>query len=291
MSDREIGFADVFDNVEVISLEMYKEHSTRKTKMVKVIDQIGFDKAEVKFLDKVWRVAYTKSEADKLGVKYVHYSEFKHTDAPGYVLFEDQWVGFVMKAFLLQWTFLVVTPIGDRTFYRKNRRTGAITSAKPSFDVLNAPFNMDVRNRLANMPYGKKQIVASLMASGCDANQIQVYFANNVSPISRRHIKVMMARKEIKEMATKKVDQALEEAGMTPDFVIEWAKDAHRLILERKDTRSLVALIGEVANWTGFNDKEVVKTTDTIEAIDYEKDLLTMKETEQKLKLTKKTEE
>ena len=141
------------------------------------------------------------------------------------------------------------------------------------------------------MPYGKAAIVASLMASGCDVDQIQIYFANNISPVSRNQVKLMMAKKVVKEMATKKVDQALEEAGMTPDFVIEWAKDAHRLILERKDTRSLVALIGEVANWTGFNDKDVVKTSETVEAIDYEKDLLTMKETEQKLKLTKKTEE
>ena len=77
-------------------------------------------------------------------------------------------------------------------------------------------------------------------------------------------------------------------------LMVEEVEDPHPLntsILERKDTRSLVALIGEVANWTGFNDKDVVKTTDTVEAIDYEKDLLTMKETEQKLKLTKKTEE
>ena len=75
-----------------------------------------------------------------------------------------------------------------------------------------------------------------------------------------------------------------------PNFVIDWAMEAQNLIKTTKNAKAYVELIKEVANWAGFNDKDTETTTQSLELIDYHKDLKSLEEKKQTAKLTQTVE-
>lgn len=291
MEKAEVRYADVYDNIEVVGIEDWRVEKKKKNLLYKTLDIIGFQDAEVIYMGQKFKVAYTKEQADKLNIPYKHWKDVRVFDLPAYVLFADNWVGLCFKAISMQWTLMLVTPIGDRMLYRKASRGGKITPLDPYFDILNAPVNFDIRQKLIKMPYNKKLILSQLMAKGCTMRELSVYFFKHLKPAKRKYFKTMMESQEVKAMATDAVKQALDRAGLSEDYVIEMAKNAEKMAIENRNVKALVDLIREVAEWTGFHDKNVVKTSESAEMIDYEKDLLTAKETEKSIKLVKKTEE
>jgi len=258
------------------------------SKLLTVTDKIGLDKALIKFDDKIYRMAYSVEEADKLGIEYHDYRTVDYTAIkyPCYLLFADNWVGALFGIFNITFKIMVITGIDERICMIKNKLTNTYTSNLDIYlDLNNKP--AELVNSSNDVPLTKKVIIAHLLASGCNTDQITQYFANDPALSRRRQVNRIINTKGTREMATKIVKEALADKGLDPSLIIDWAIEAKNMCTRNNNPKAFVDLIRETAEWAGFHDKDTETKTDTVELIDYHKDMLTLNETKQTVKLKK----
>ena len=256
-------------------------------KFVKVADAVGIDLVQVEFQDKIYQCAYSLDKANELGIKYTDWdkADYSNLKTPCYIRFYDNWVGLVLEVVASLGSVVLMTAFGQRPVLAGTNKIQKVI--KPYFDLANKPIlyatgKADKRT--------KTYMIAKLMSSGCSIEEITAFFKRDNSLNSRQKIKRIMRTKEVKEMATKMVRDALNERGINPDFVIDWAMEAQNLIKTTKNAKAYVELIKEVANWAGFNDKDTETVTQTAELVDYHKDLKSLEEKKQTAKLTQTIE-
>ena len=92
-------------------------------------------------------------------------------------------------------------------------------------------------------------------------------------------------------MVNKDIRDILLARGYDPDRTITLFEEVMEMCRKTHNAKAAVEAIKLVASWTGFDEKEKTIRTDTIEAIDYKKDLASLEESGKKLILTQKTEE
>lgn len=271
------------------NFEEIREYLKFRTRTIKVADIVGIDLAEVEYEDKIYPIAYTPEKAKELGIKYTHWgnADFINLETPCYVQFADRWIGLVLEVVASLGSIVLLTPIGQRAVIAAagHRNQKRLT---PYFDLSNKPIAF--YKYRGNNDITKSYVVARLMAAGCSVDEISAFFKRDRSLDNRKKIKQMMSQRSVKEMASKMVKEALDERGIDPSFVIDWALEAQNLIKTTKNAKAYVELIKEVANWTGFNDKETETTTQSVELIDYHKDLKSLEEKKQSAKLTQTVE-
>ena len=282
-------FLETYKNLSVFSLTDMRTIDNKSQTMQTATDAVGLEKALLKYDDEIYRMAYSKEEADSIGLDYHDYRDAKweNLSFPCYVLFEDNWVGLCLYIVRVTSHISVITALGERVVDAPRNKEHTNKQIKSYFDLNNKPASLTSR-RLGGMT--KSIMIARLMSAGCNVQQIEQYFANDPTLRRKQKILKIMKKKEVKAMASKMAREALRERGIDPDFVIDMTIEALEMIKAKKDTRSFVTLIQETADWTGFKDKETETTTDTLELIDYNKDLKTLTESKKTAKLTHEAE-
>ena len=282
-------FLETYKNLTVFSLTDMRTIDNKSQTLQTATDAVGLEKALIKFDETIYRMAYRKEEADRIGLDYHDYRDAKWESLsfPCYVLFEDNWVGLCLYITNLIHKVSVITALGERVVDAPRNKEHANKKIKSYFDLNNKPACLTSR-KLGGMT--KSIMIARLMSAGCNVQQIEQYFANDPTLRRKQKILKIMKKKEVKAMASKMAREALRERGIDPDFVIDMTIEALEMIKAKKDTRSFVTLIQETADWTGFKDKETETTTDTLELIDYNKDLKTLTESKKTAKLTHEAE-
>jgi len=256
-------------------------------KVLTMIDKVGIDKALVKFDDCIYRVAYSQEEADSIGVKYHDYKTVDYTaiQYPCYLLFADKWVGVVFGVYNIMNKAMAITGLGERLCMVKIMNQNKFeTNNEIYLDLNNKPADLDAYK---DAPISKGMMVAQLLASGCNVEQIVQYFSNDPTLRRKRTINRIINTKGVRQMATKLVKEALAEKGLDPSLVIDWALEAKNMCTRNNNPKALVDLIRETAEWAGFHDKDTETKTDTVELVDYHKDMLTLNESKQTIKLKK----
>ena len=264
-----------------------KYYATYRDKMLTACDAIGIDIAQAEFNGKIYQVAYTLEKAKELGIEYTDWdkADFSNLKTPCYVRFYDDWVGLVFEVVASLGSVVLMTPLGQRPV--TSGSNSKLKIIKPYFNLVNKPVTytsgkVDTKT--------KKYMVAKMMSAGCSVEEIAAFFKRDTSLNTKSKIKTIMMKKDVREMATKMVKEALNERGIDPNFVIDWALEAQNLIKTTKNAKAYVELIKEVANWAGFNDKDTETTTQSVELIDYHKDLKSLEEKKQSAKLTQTVE-
>ena len=272
-----------YSQVRIFTLKQKNDMRNLTAKAYKLVD-LDNDLSQLMMeLDgKQWRVAYREDEAKLVNLSYVHWRDTDpaHMEYPCYVQYECGWIALTIDWFSTPMTLNLVTALGHRILSSKSTRAGNI---KPYFDIMKRPITLQ-KAYGANV-YTKKALVAGLMACNCNLDQIAQYFKYLPGTNQRRKIKTYMAKKEVIKMATEEVKQALGELGITPEYIINQMKEALEYAKKTKNAKALVEGVKEMANWTGFNDKDTKTKTQAIELIDYHKDLATLETETKKVKL------
>ncbi len=259
---------------------------------MRAVNAIGFEKLEVFIGDVKYRVAYSKEEADELNIKYVEWQKVKQHPLvfPFYVLFADNWVAIILGIFKMGRWKAAVTPLGWRLLFYD----GLVTKRRkqpplPIFDIIKNN-NVDLFCNDKQSLKTRKQMIALMLAHGCNTEQIKAYFSNDTNYNKTKKIKQYCSKKEVRDMANEFVKKTLEERGITPDFVIDEFYEAVSMAKEKKNLRALVEILKEFANWTGFNDKDTKTMKNTFEMVNYHEDMAKLTSQKEVVKLSQEKE-
>ena len=235
----------------------------------------------------VYRMAYTKEEADSINLVYYHWTDDFTSDMfPCYIQYECGYIGITFDMFKCGSGYQVVTCLGYRTI--RDKRDGR--QCKPPYlDPNKMPANVNAYSEVDKRTMA--DILANLIASGCTLDQVTQYFANNKFIGRRYRIKQWMKRKDIRLMATKQVKSVLDSLGYSDQRVVELLGEAIDLAKKTKNAKALMEAVREVAIWRGFNDKDTETVERTAEITDYHKDMQKLEESKRTVKLIEKTEQ
>lgn len=277
--------------IKVYTMKEKTENRTLIKKINRIMDSPRDFSSVMMVVDgKEMRMAYTKEEADSIGLEYIHYSELDVYTAyfPLYMEFACGWIALVLDWFTAPRSINVVTPMGFRELKTERNKISECFEHKPYFDIAKIPLYF--KRMTGKAVFTKKAMVAGLMACNCDVEQIAKYFQHLPVSNLRNKIKATMKDKEVIKLATETVKRALEDKGITPEWIIEQMQEAMELSKKTKNSRSLVDAVKEMANWTGFNEKTTKTNIREIEATNYHEDMKNLTSDTNKIKLVEKKE-
>jgi len=255
-----------------------------------------FSKIKIDYRGKEYVVAYTKEEADRLGIEYKYYKDLirKTNTFPMYVLFDDDLVGICFYIYIIGKWKAVVTALGFRMIHYDSKfdmdHPGKLKKVIPPcyFDVNNQPFNLSLTG--AESSKTKKQLIAMLLAYGCSTKQIAAYFTQDERLTKLATIKTICNNKEVRQMANKFVKDVLAERGITPDKVLDYYEEAIEMAKKSKNAKAFIEICRDFAKWTGFDDKETQTQQNMIEATNYHEDMAKLTKSQETIKLTQQKE-
>ena len=277
--------------IKVYTIKEKTENRTLINKINRIMDSPRDFSSVMMVVDgKEMRMAYTKEEADSIGLEYIHYSKLDVYTAcfPLYMEFACGWIALVLDWFTAPISINVVTPMGFRELVWKRHKIGESFEHKPYFDVAKIPLYF--KRMTGKAVFTKKAMVAGLMACNCDVEQITKYFQHLPVANLRNKIKATMKDKEVIKLATETVKRALEDKGITPEWIIEQMCEAMELSKKTKNSRSLVDAVKEMANWTGFNEKNTKTNVKELEFTNYHEDMKNLTSDTNKVKMVEKKE-
>jgi len=227
---------------------------------------------------------YRQNEADNEEIPYKYWKE---ADIGEYALSDDGYVALVIQKKVytgangvdntyvrLPWGYSFHTPkYPGKKFNAEGRKSNHTFSGKKQIEV-----------RAGQKPM-KDLAVAYSVCWDYDL-AIDMVFDSN-TPAERRRHKRYMKSEVFKNMVKGELKELLAEKGYTESDVVDLIQDAITMSKEKKDVSNLLRAVENIQDMLGMRDKEIIKTTETLQAHSTRKLLDEITEEEQNLLATK----
>ena len=227
---------------------------------------------------------YTEPEAKVMGIKYKYWKEANEGE---YALSDDGFVAVVIK----------------RKLYNNDRGGESIYLKMPYGYVMYNPkyptkkFKADGRST-PHTYTGKSQLLVSSKQDKMK-NLVMCYVAANfnrdlaidmaLGSLDKAQVRTWsrkMKSEVFKNMVKKEVQEALQDHGLTEDFVLETEKLALEMAKEKKDVSNIMRIVENLQDLHGMREKKTIKTTSRLTGTITRKMLDEVNEEERKLVAT-----
>ena len=227
-------------------------------------------------------VIYKQKEADEREIKYKHW---KSADEGEYGLSDDKFVAKVISKSIYKPTSVYIRFPYGYTFYNPRLNSSKLkASGRKANNTLSGKTHWEVLSNQQNM-----KNLAMVYAQTLDyAKSIELVFGK-VSKSKDRTWKRRMKTEKFKDMVRKELQDLLKEHGLTEEYTLQLLSDTISTARAKGDVTNLMRAVDNLQDMHGMKDKNLIKTTEQIEATSNTKLIDELRETEDKLVATKTT--
>jgi len=227
---------------------------------------------------------YRKEEADKEGLKYVYW---KMADVGQYAISDDDYVAKVIKRkeypsnhnkdniyLRFPWGYTFFNPkYASKKLKVSGRKTNTTLSGKPALEVKS---KQDMMKNLAKA-----------YSVTWDYNLALDMVLGSYTPTEFKKWKRMMKTEVFDKMIKEELADLLTDHGLDKTYTLELFSKVIEMASDKKDVTNLMRAVENLQGMHGMKDKQLVKTTESIEAISNTKLIDELREEEDKLIATK----
>ena len=227
---------------------------------------------------------YRKKEADKEGIKYVYW---KMANVGQYALSDDNYVAKVINRkeypsnhdkenvyLRFPWGYTFFNPkYASKKLNVSGRKTNTTMSGKPMLEVKS---KQDMMKNLAKA-----------YSVTWDYNLALDMVLGSYTPSEFKKWKRRMKTEVFNKMIKEELADLLTDHGLDKTYTLELFSKVIEMAKDKKDVTNLMRAVENLQGMHGMKDKQLVKTTESIEAISNTKLIDELREEEDKLIATK----
>ena len=229
---------------------------------------------------------YRKEEADKEGIKYVYW---KMADVGEYAVSDDDYVAKVINKkeypsnhnknniyLRFPWGYTFFNPKYDSKKLKvSGRKTNTTMTGKPMLEVKS---KQDMMKNLAKA-----------YSVTWDYNLALDMVLGSYTPSEFKKWKRMMKTEVFDKMIKEELADLLTDHGLDKTYTLELFAKVIEMAQDKKDVTNLMRAVENLQGMHGMKEKQLVKTTEKLEAISNTKLIDELREEEDKLIATKVT--
>ena len=231
---------------------------------------------------------YRKKEADEKGIRYVYW---KLADVGQYAISDDNYVAKVIKRkeypsnhnkdniyLRFPWGYTFFNPkYASKKLNVSGRKTNTTMSGKPMLEVKS---KQDMMKNLAKA-----------YSVTWDYNLAIDMVLGSYTPTEFKKWKRRMKTEVFEKMIKEELADLLTDHGLDKTYTLDLFAKVISIAQDKKDVTNLMRAVENLQGMHGMKDKQIVKTTESIEAISNTKLIDELREEEDKLIATKTTTE
>ena len=231
---------------------------------------------------------YRKEEADKEGIKYVYW---KMADVGEYAVSDDDYVAKVINKkeypsnhnknniyLRFPWGYTFFNPKYDSKKLKvSGRKTNTTMTGKPMLEVKS---KQDMMKNLAKA-----------YSVTWDYNLALDMVLGSYTPTEFKKWKRMMKTEVFEKMIKEELADLLTDHGLDKTYTLDLLAKVIAMAEDKKDVTNLMRAVENLQGMHGMKEKQLVKTTEKLEAISNTKLIDELREEEDKLIATKTTTE
>jgi len=231
---------------------------------------------------------YRKEEADKKGIEYVYW---KMVQPGGYALSDDDYVAKCINRkeypsnhdkdniyLRFPWGYTFFNPKYDSKKLKvSGRKTNTTMTGKPMLEVKS---KQDMMKNLAKA-----------YSVTWDYNLALDMVLGSYTPSEFKKWKRMMKTEVFEKMIKEELADLLSDHGLDKTYTLDLFAKVIEMAQDKKDVTNLMRAVENLQNMHGMKEKQLVKTTEKLEAISNTKLIDELREEEDKLIATKTTTE
>ena len=231
---------------------------------------------------------YRKDEADKQGIDYVHWKLAQMGD---YAISDDDYVAKVINRkkypsnhnkenvyLRFPWGYTFFNPkYASKQLKVSGRKTNTTLSGKPALEVKS---KQDMMKNLAKA-----------YSVTWDYNLALDMVLGSYTPSEFKKWKRMMKTEVFDKMIKEELADLLTDHGLDKTYTLDLFAKVIEMAQDKKDVTNLMRAVENLQGMHGMKDKQLVKTTEKLEAISNTKLIDELREEEDKLIATKTTTE
>jgi hypothetical protein len=229
---------------------------------------------------------YRKEEADKKGINYVYW---KMADVGEYAISDDDYVAKVINRreypsnhnkdniyLRFPWGYTFFNPkYASKKLKVSGRKTNTTMSGKPMLEVKS---KQDMMKNLAKA-----------YSVTWDYNLALDMVLGSYTPTEFKKWKRMMKTEVFEKMIKEELADLLTDHGLDKTYTLELFAKVIEMAQDKKDVTNLMRAVENLQGMHGMKEKQLVKTTEKLEAISNTKLIDELREEEDKLIATKVT--
>ena len=231
---------------------------------------------------------YRKEEADKKGINYVYW---KMADVGQYAISDDDYVAKVINRreypsnhnkdniyLRFPWGYTFFNPkYASKKLKVSGRKTNTTMSGKPMLEVKS---KQDMMKNLAKA-----------YSVTWDYNLALDMVLGSYTPTEFKKWKRMMKTEVFEKMIKEELADLLTDHGLDKTYTLELFAKVIEMAQDKKDVTNLMRAVENLQGMHGMKEKQLVKTTEKLEAISNTKLIDELREEEDKLIAVKTTTE
>ena len=231
---------------------------------------------------------YRKEEADKKGINYVYW---KLANVGQYAISDDDYVAKVINRkeypsnhnkdniyLRFPWGYTFFNPkYASKKLKVSGRKTNTTMTGKPMLEVVS---KQDMMKNLAKA-----------YSVTWDYNLALDMVLGSYTPSEFKKWKRMMKTEVFDKMIKEELADLLTDHGLDKTYTLELFAKVIEMAQDKKDVTNLMRAVENLQGMHGMKDKQLVKTTEKLEAISNTKLIDELREEEDKLIATKTTTE
>ena len=231
---------------------------------------------------------YRKEEADKEGIKYVYW---KMADVGEYAVSDDDYVAKVINKkeypsnhnknniyLRFPWGYTFFNPKYDSKKLKvSGRKTNTTMTGKPMLEVKS---KQDMMKNLAKA-----------YSVTWDYNLALDMVLGSYTPSEFKEWKRRMKTEVFEKMIKEELADLLSDHGLDKTYTLELFAKVIEMAQDKKDVTNLMRAVENLQGMHGMKDKQLVKTTEKLEAVSNTRLIDELREEEDKLIATKTTTE
>ena len=225
---------------------------------------------------------YKESEAKEEGIEYKYWRDANEGE---YGLSDDGYIAKVITRAVYKPTSIYIRYPYGYTFFNPNYTTTKLkASGRMANNTISGKTHWEVL-------CGQQKInnLAMVYAQTMDYGKAIDLVLDNPTRNQERMWKRRMKTEKFKDMVRDELQKLLQEHGMTESFTLELLEETIKKAKEKGDITNLMRAVDNLQDMHGMKDKNLVKTTEQIEATSNVKLIDELREEEEKLIATKTT--
>ena len=229
---------------------------------------------------------YRKEEADKQGIEYVYW---KLAQVGDYAISDDDYVAKVIKRkkypsnhnkenvyLRFPWGYTFFNPkYASKQLKVSGRKTNTTLSGKPALEVKS---KQDMMKNLAKA-----------YSVTWDYNLALDMVLGSYTPTEFKKWKRMMKTEVFEKMIKEELADLLTDHGLDKTYTLDLLAKVIAMAEDKKDVTNLMRAVENLQGMHGMKEKQLIKTTESIEAVSNTKLIDELREEEDKLIATKTT--
>ena len=225
---------------------------------------------------------YKESEAKELELDYKHWRDANEKE---YGLSDDGYVAKVITRAVYKPTSVYVRYPYGYTFFNPNYATTKLkASGRMANNTISGKTHWEVlcgQQKLNNL--------AMVYAQTMDYNKAIGTVLDNPTSNQERMWKRRMKTEKFKDMVRDELQKLLQDHGMTEGYTLELLEETIKKAKDKGDITNLMRAVDNLQDMHGMKDKNLIKTTESIEATSNVRLIDELREEEEKLIATKTT--